>query len=456
MDIDTSMKKIFVTLVTFMTFLATVAAQGQGYVFPQEVAPLLTTEWGQEHPYNRMCPTVMIDSVEKHLYAGCGPLVMSQVIRRYGRPSQSVRLGHRYQWHLMSDRVTDTLDIAVQDAVARLIRDCGTAAETNYRLSASSTKLNSVVTGLKSHFGYNRYMHISDRDFYPGESGSRAWKTIIYNELRSGRPVIIRGEKSAYNAHVFIIDGCRDSLVHVNWGWGGRRNGYYHPDTLYGFRAHQRMVTGVTPETVRPKTKRVDVERPGRLASYITEDDWLTMQSIKVTGSIGREDIALLRRLAGGGGGDKSSRRGNLAIIDLSESVILTLPDSAFCGSERLTYISLPITLPEIGNYAFAGCSHLNEIRIHTLVSHIGQRAFSGYFNLIEVKLPRSLRTIGANAFNSCNSLTEVTLPHGVTFVGNGAFAYARNLRKLVVPKTLRELGQGVTKGTKVKKLNRI
>lgn len=450
------MNRIYVTLIALMAFVVTAVSQERGYVFPDEVVPILTSEWGQEYPYNRMCPTITVDSVEKHLYAGCGPLVMSQVIRRYGRPSQSRVLGHRYQWQMMADRVTDTVAIAGQDAVARLIRDCGTAAETNYRASASSTKLNSVVTGLKSHFGYNRYMHIADRAFYSGETGSREWKTIIYNELKAGRPVIMRGEKSAYNAHVFIIDGCRDSLVHVNWGWGGRRNGYYHPDTLYGYRSCQRMVVGVAPETIRPATKRVDVDRPGRLAANITEADWLTMQSIKVTGTIGREDIAVLRWLAGGTDREKPSRRGNLSFIDLSESVILTLPDSAFFGCDQLTYISLPITLPEIGNYAFAGCSHLNEITIHTLVYSIGQRAFSGCFNLIGVNLPRSLRVVGANAFNSCNSLTAVTLPSGVIRVGNGAFAYARNLRKLIIPKTVRDIGQNVIKGTKVTKINRI
>lgn len=254
--------------------------------------------------------------------------------------------------------------------------------------------------------------------------------------------------------HVFIIDGCRDSTVHVNWGWNGWRNGYYDPDSLYGYRANQRMVTGITPKDVLPTTKRIDVESPGRLAAHITSSDWITMSSLKVTGHIGKDDVRLLRKLAGGDG--KNGHNGNLSTIDLSESVILTLPDSAFYGCENLTYISLPITLPEISSYAFANCTKLNNIRIYPLVNEIKLRAFSGCFNLIEIKLPQALRAIGANAFNSCNSLTSVTVPPNVTSIGSGAFAYAAALRQLLVPKTVKNVNDNIIKGTKVQHIKRI
>lgn len=429
-----------------------VAAQNR-FVFPTEVEPIVTTTWGQEYPYNRKCPTVMIDSVEKHVYAGCGPLVMSQVIRSLKYPSRS-KLGHRYDWTMMFSQASDTATIAQQDAVAQLIRDCGTAAGTDYHATASSTKLNSVVLGMKKYFGYNRYMHIEDRARYGGTKGSEEWKTLIYNELKAGRPVIIRGEKGPRNAHVFIIDGCRDSTVHVNWGWNGRRNGYYDPDSLYGFRSNQRMVTGVAPDGYRPLIKTISLNRPGTLAQNITEGDWMTLRHLKITGQVNRDDINLLRRLAGGG--PKGARRGNLFTIDMTESVILTLPDSAFAGCENLTYISLPITLPEISSYAFSGCDKLNEVGIGPLVSVIRRRAFFGCFNLMDIRLPASLRTIEDNAFNSCNALTEVTLPRSVTKVGNGVFAHSKQLSVLRIPKSTGSIGKNITAGTKVKRIVRI
>lgn len=441
------------TMALAATCLAATAQEAK-FIFPAEVAPLLSTEWGQEYPYNRKCPTMVVDSADMHVYAGCGPLVMSQVVRHYQQPQKNPQSGMTYDWTLMFDRATDTATITQQDAVAQLIRDCGTAAGTNYTRSASSTKLNSVVLGLKKTFGYNRYMRIADRAYFTGKNGSKAWKTLIYNELKAGRPVIIRGEKTPWNAHVFIIDGCRDSTVHVNWGWGGRRNGYYDPDSLYGFSAKQRMVTGIMPKSILPVTKRINVERPGRLAAHITESDWLTTQCLKVTGTINRDDIRLLRQLAGGGG--KGARNGNVSTIDLSESAILTLPDSAFYGCDNLTYIVLPVALPEISRCAFAGCAKLNGVRIQPLVYEIKQRAFAGCFNLIDIKLPKSLRIIGPNAFNSCKSLTSVTVPPGVTSIGNGAFAYSSGLKELIIPKTVKNVNANITKGTKVKHIKRI
>ena len=448
-------KNITTTILAAIAPVIMAAAQGK-FVFTKEVTPIISTQWGQEYPYNRMCPTVIIDSTEKHLYAGCGPLVMSQVICHDRKQPQQGKNGKPYRWELMDTQLSDTSAMEHINAVARLIRDCGTAAETIYGQTASSTKLNSVVQGLKKHFGYNRYMHIADRAYYRGKDGDKAWKELIFDELKAGRPIIIRGEKSKWNAHVFIIDGCRDSLVHVNWGWNGRRNGYYDPDSLYGFRSNQRMVVGIAPKDIMPAVRLINVDEPGRLAHNISEDDWLYLRHVKLTGTINKDDVKLLRQLAGGarsGGGD---RNGTLSSIDMSECVILTLPDSAFCGCDNLTSITLPITLPEISAYAFAGCSKLNNVTIHPLVCDIRQRAFSGCFNLIYLSLPRSLMTIGANAFNSCNALTTVTVPQAVKTISNGAFAHARNLSELTIPKTARYTAGTIAKGTKVKQIKKI
>ena len=447
-------KNITVTRLSAISCVLMAAAQGK-FIFEEEVTPIISTQWGQEYPYNRMCPTVVIDSTEKHRYAGCGPLVMSQVVCHDRKQPLPTASRTTYRWELMDAQLGDTSAIDHINAVARLIRDCGTAAETNYGQTASSTKLNNVVQGLKKHFGYNRYMHIADRAYYRGKAGDKAWKQLIADELKAGRPIIIRGEKSKWNAHVFIIDGCRDSLVHVNWGWNGRRNGYYDPDSLYGFNANQRMVVGIAPKSITPAMRIINVDKPGRLAHYINEDDWLKMRHVKLTGTINKNDIKLLRQLAGGAPRG-SERNGTLSSIDMSECVILALPDSAFCNCDNLTSIILPITLPEISAYAFAGCTKLNNVTIQPLVCDIRQRAFSGCFNLMYVTLPRSLVAIGANAFNSCNALTSVAVPQTVKTIGNGAFAYARNLRELTIPKTAIYTAGSIAKGTKVKQIKKI
>jgi len=447
------------TLSTVMAIIccAAIAVAQDRYKFPAEVKPLVKTEWAQDYPFNKLCPWELKDSTAVHAYAGCGPLVMSQVMKRYNYPTTNKSTGSTYDWGLMFSHLSDTVTTAEEDAVARLIIDCGTAANTVYGQSASATKLNDLVTGLKKDFAYSPYMNIADRAYFNGTNGDKAWKNLIYKELKGGRPVIMRGEKNANFAHVFIIDGCRDSTVHVNFGWGGKRNGYYDPDSLYGFMHNHRMIVGIAPATSKyaPNIRRITVNAPGRLAQQIDETDWLETRHIKVSGTIGRTDIALLRQMAGGA--RRGERNGNLTTIDLSNAVILALPDSAFQGCDNLTYITLPQTLPEVSNSCFANCPKLNRIDFaHSVVSVIRPRAFYACFCLAEVNMPATLRVIGDNAFNSCNSLVDVTLPQSVNTIGHGAFAFAKQLRRLAVPKTATSIGVDVVKGTKVNKITRL
>ena len=447
------MKRIL--FVTALTVLLALQAMAQGaFVFPSEVKPLLHTSWGQEHPYNKLCPWEQVDTIVRHSPAGCGPLVMAQVMRRYSYPQRSRLIGTAYDWADMPAAATDSTPTGQQDAVAQLIVDCGTAAGTVYTQSASATKINGVVAGLKKYFGYSRYMHITDKADYAGAEGLQEWKRLMFGELKAGRPVVIRAERNSHDAHVFIIDGCRDSAVHVNWGWGGKLNGYYDPDTLGGYRLNQRMVVDVAPEPYRPATRTITLRRPGTLAAHIGPADRLTLRHLRVAGAINGADIRLMRTLAGGG--PKGRRGGVLATIDLSRAVILTMPDSAFCGCANLTYVALPLTLPEISRYAFASCPNLNRIDIPAMVGEIKRGAFYGCFNLIDVTLPASLRAIGASAFNSCTSLTELQLPRSVTSVGPGAFAYSKNLHTLTAPKALHNIGRDALKGTAVTKINRL
>lgn len=431
-------------------------ATGQGtFFFPAEVKPLVLAQWAQDYPYNKLCPWETKDTTVHHAYAGCGPLVMAQVMKRYNYPSASKSLGSTYEWSQMFNRLSDDVTSAEEDAVARLIVDCGTAANTVYGQSASSTKLNDLITGLKKDFQYNPYMNIADRSYFPGADGSLAWKGLIYKELKEGRPIILRAERNAHFAHVFIIDGCRDSTVHVNFGWGGKRNGYYNPDSLDGFKYSHRMIVGIAPRgKFSPEIRRIRLSAPGQLANHITPSDWLQTRYMKIAGPINNADIALLKQLAGGGG--RGARNGNLAMIDLSEAVILSLPEAAFQRCDNLTYIILPQTLPELSAYCFANCPKLNRVDMsRTVISEIRQRAFSACFCLAEINLPHTLRAIGSNAFNSCNSLESVALPPSVRTVGYGAFSFAKSLYSLAVPRTAGHLGADVTRGTLVSKITR-
>ena len=428
-----------------------VCSAQEKYLFAEEIAPLVTAEWAQWYPYSRYCPTVLIDSSEQHVYAGCAPLAMSQLMHATRSVSRCELLGRSYDWQLMPNRI-DTAQAEEQKAVARLIRDCGIAALTNYQQTASSTKLNEVVAGMKKYFGMSRYMHVVDKSRMKGKAGKRLWNDWIFQELKAGRPVMIRGQKGKNFAHVFLIDGCKDSTVHVNFGWGGKRNGYYDPDTLYGFTQNQRMVIGAAANGWQPRIRRVICEKAGQLHLQISDADWQTLHHLKVSGLINAQDIALLRQLAGGG--RKGERSGQLATIDLSETALIAMPDSAFFGCATLTYLSLPKMLPELSAYAVANCPLLNEVTVHPVLNRIRRGAFLGCFCLTGIQLPNSLDNIDANAFNSCTRLTDVELPQSVLTIGSGAFANCKRLKRLVVGRNTKTAAN-IISNTQVKQLTR-
>ena len=79
---------------TGLTFSVIACASMQA----QEILPLIQTQWGQAAPYNMFCPKDSLSG--RHVLAGCGPIVMAQVIRYLQQPSVSPS-GEKYQWELI-------------------------------------------------------------------------------------------------------------------------------------------------------------------------------------------------------------------------------------------------------------------------------------------------------------------------------------------------------------------
>lgn len=446
-----SMRNLRLSRIIVLLLLIIVSTPG---IRAQEVEPLIKAQWGQDYPYNLMCAPLKNDTTgTKHVLAGCAPIAMSQTMRHFRSPASSPLLGNHYEYDWMFAQHTDSITDDERLAVAQLVIDCGRAAGTKYTQTSASTKLNSVVTALKQYFGYNKNMHILDRKFFTGLEGRKAWMNTIKRELAAGRPVIMRAERSKTYAHVFIVDGCTDSTLHCNFGWYGKSNAYYDPDTLHGFRTNQRMIIGVSPKTIESNVRKIHLVKPGTLRSKLIENDWRSVYSLQVSGTLGSDDFSVLRQLCGGG--TNGERNGNVCILDLTRTTALFIPAKAFYACENLTYVTLPYSVKQIGRQAFANCQKLNGVHIYNNVDEIGQSAFSGCFNLFDVALPSSLITIHSNAFNSCTSLLSVKLPRSVKTIDSGAFANCSKLAFLSMSKSTRLLGSGIIKGCRTRKIQR-
>lgn len=234
------------------------------------IEPLMTCAWSQHSPYNMLCPVIS----GQRCVTGCVATAMAQVIRTIGYAKGSGKLSNIYDSTPVEfdyeatpidfDNLLDAYGYYAPEesktAVAQLMLACGLSVSMSYSPSESGAHSESVASAIIEHFGYDKnYTRGFMREFY----STSFWESMIYAELLEGRPVYYSGS-SNLNSHAFVVDGYKpEGLWHVNWGWGGKSNGYFRlPDlnptqnavvgdtsSSGGYNSRQYLVKFVPPST---------------------------------------------------------------------------------------------------------------------------------------------------------------------------------------------------------------
>lgn len=203
------------------------------------VEPLLgTIAWGQEYPFNTLCPVMNGEAA----VVGCVATAGAQVAYYHQYPTTGIG-----QYTNSSNETELTVDYSTQSydysqmfksyntrrkytsaqllEVAKLSYHCGVMADMEYSPEGSGTVTWSLRRGMVENFGYDPHMEVADRSCYTYDE----WMELICNELSENRPVIYSGAaNNGTEGHCFVVDGVdSDGLFHVNWGWYGDCNGYY-------------------------------------------------------------------------------------------------------------------------------------------------------------------------------------------------------------------------------------
>ena len=239
------------------------------------VEPLLgDILWGQDFPFNEMCPTYYSDGQTKHYYVGCVATAATQIMRYYRYPQQgtgsksyvfngqtlSADFGNTtYDWdNMLAFYPSEGVSQEQIDAAATLAYQFGVSVEMEYAENGSGALSMLVPHALKTYFGYDNGVTMRRRNFYSGTE----WLDIIKNELDHNRPVYYGATSdNGLGGHAFVCDGYdSEGYVHINWGWYGMSNGYFlvnhlNPDDLGegggtgGYNTDQEIITGIHPST---------------------------------------------------------------------------------------------------------------------------------------------------------------------------------------------------------------
>ena len=435
-----------------------------------ELIPLLTTQWDQTGIYQQHCPEV---NGMKTL-TGCVATAMAQVVNYLQWPLNNVRevagytTEHGINLELLPARKFNWFGMN-DDDIAWLMRYCGQAVSMKYDIGESSATSGNIPGALISIFNFSKGANLLGREEFSDEE----WEQVLYDEIKAGRPVIYSGF-SGEAGHSFVLHGYKDGKFYVNWGWGGRMDGYFELTNLkpgdIDFKEKQNAVVGLQPalgngddkdDALKPEIgfREVHVEKQGQLASLLPEGERYRISRLKVTGVVGGKDIDVLRDMSADKYGGPN--QGRLSKLDLSEARIVggqkyaddsydciddTFNDWIFANCFTLTEIVLPKTLKVIGIWAFSG-TNISSVFIPKSVTQLASYAFdTSTLNSIEVEEGNTAYYSQNNAIYDKNTRVLIrgckatSIPEGVVEIGEGAFASA-GLKNIDLPKSIKTIG---------------
>lgn len=455
--------------------------------YSTSVAALVRSHWGQEAPYNNLCPVgTSSGGYDWQGYGGTGRCVtgcvataMAQIINynrfpSHGTGTHSVRVKQssgsyntvtvnfaqsNYDYDNMLNSYSSSYTDAQGNAVARLMLDCGVACDMEYATDGSGAYSENACDGLKRNLGYPATTRVLQRSSYDEAS----WMNLIYNEVNERRAVYYTGVDTYNGGHAFVLDGYQsDGKVHINWGWEGSDDGYFdiallNPES-YQFSEYQDMIIGFRGPVGGLLGDTISVETPGTLADSLPDSIMPRLTELKVIGNINSNDLRTIRRFAGRDsigsatngilstldlreaniveGGDgflKSNVKSNAQVITTANNI---LPERAFFNCQGLSKLYLPETIDSIGDGALGGLLSLDSLYIPTGADKkyvvkdnvIYNRDSTELIALTPVytgdfRIPDSVRTIHKYAMVGASKVTNVIIPASVEEIGDEAFS---------------------------------
>lgn len=231
----------------------------------QKYGPYISVQWGQGSPYDKYCPGV----------TGCGITATAQILS-YLKPNLTISYNNSYpiklNWPLLTKKrqllVNEEGDEAIAvEQVAILMRYLGLTLDAHYWSGGTWIKPNKGVDFLK-RLGYQT-TSLSKYNFNTIKKTIED-KGVVYIVGFSDKVRILFWKiTDITKGHIWVIDGyvtgkpcyynrsdppryyygSTTTLIHCNWGWKGKYNGYFEDDVF--------LIGGVAPrESYEPDPDR--------------------------------------------------------------------------------------------------------------------------------------------------------------------------------------------------------
>ena len=323
------------------------------------IAPMLTTKWGQESPYNMKCPF----DKDGQCVTGCLPTAMGQVLNYHKYPKRGIGT-HSYEWNgqtlsfdygntvfdwdNMLDMYTGSETAEQKNAVATLLYACGVGVNAIYGESTGAYEKDAPGF-LVYNLGYDKGVHLMKRDYYTLSD----WQKIVYDEISTNGPALYSGAGS-YGGHAFVCDGYSgDGYYHFNWGWDGKSDNYFLLTELnppmqgvgggsYNFNGGNSILVGMC----EPKEGSKPVEMLYYSEAFSLVPETVELGNVVVVkGSVSNYTIVPLLLTMGlkleAANGDvvyaESVKQYGIESLNSIDSYVVTIPSTLADGTYRVT-----------------------------------------------------------------------------------------------------------------------
>lgn len=319
--------------------------------FNKNVGPLVEARWGQDAPYNALCP--MYDATTR-CATGCVATAMAQIMYHHKYPTHGVGskdihngtevevidfANTTYEWDLMTPVYSSLSTDAERNAVATLMYHVGRSVNMMYSTASGAVSAESAQAWA-TYWDYDKAVVHRDRQFYTIEE----WERYIIEDIDNGRPILYHGQSND-GGHAFVLDGYNDAgYVHINWGWEGMSNGYFKLHALTpekqgtggfsgGYNSGQGAVFGIQPNKYNKPTVEITAA-----SLYIDPSG-----SYKKGESIATEVTSLTNA-----GWSHVEFSAGYMIYDENNNLVETqkVEDYSINGSSMLSVQNIPLTLP--------------------------------------------------------------------------------------------------------------
>lgn len=113
---------------------------------------------------------------------------------------------------------------------------------------------------------------------------------------------------------------------------------------------------------------------------------------------------------------------------DLNGEKQLAINSSAFSSMAKLTGITIPEYVSQVGSSCFQSDSVLTSMTNNSSITALSTSCFAYCYKLETVILGNAIQLINTSCFSSCSNLTEITLPSTLTALGYSVFSSCSKL----------------------------